>query len=129
MHKITNNRELRIAYEMLQFWNEMAPQAKDPELLAEHIKEMKLEIRKYHRRPVSETIVVKDDGMDGAILLEPLPETIKSKEAAREYFEENRWMNCRPSMYDCTGQMFSTWYRIIRRAGRFWAYHSIAFDV
>lgn len=31
--------------------------------------------------------------------------------------------------YDCTGQAFTAWYRIVKMQGRFFAYHDVAYDV
>ena len=59
----------------------------------------------------------------------PLPKTITDEETAREWFEYNEYMHIRPSMYDCTGQLFTSWYKIIERNGRFYAYHCVSLDV
>lgn len=59
----------------------------------------------------------------------PLPEYIKSREGAVEYMEDE-WVYCRPSMYDCTGQVFTTGYCVFQKPdGRWWAYHMMAMDV
>ena len=44
-------------------------------------------------------------------------------------FEEFIEISVIPSMYDCTGQAFTNWYKIFKRRGQFWAYHSVVFDV
>lgn len=60
----------------------------------------------------------------------PLPEHIKSREDAVEYFEEYEYMECEPSQYDCTGQLFTSRYCVFQKLdGRWWVYHCIAMDV
>lgn len=59
----------------------------------------------------------------------PLPEWIKTKDEAVEYMEENEVMECRPSMYDCTGQLFTSGYKVFERNGRWNVYHHISMDV
>ena len=129
MWKIENDRMLRDAYEMLAFYQENLEMALDHEKALKHIAEAKREIRRYTHLPVSNDVVVKDEGMDGAIVLVTLPETLKTKADAEAYFEECKVIRARPSMYDCTGQMFTVWYKVFSRRGRFMAYHSVAFDV
>lgn len=74
--------------------------------------------------------MVKSYGMDGYVLKFPLPENITSAEDADEYFREYEYLYYRPSAYDCTGQHFTSWYKIFRKPdGRFWAYHSVSVDV
>ena len=41
----------------------------------------------------------------------------------------NRYMTTVPSQYDCTGQLFTNWFKLIRRRGHWFAYHSIGRDV
>lgn len=66
---------------------------------------------------------------DGYIRKYPLPESIKTKEEAQEYFEEYEWMECEPSMYDCTGQHFTHRYCVFQKGNRWWCYHVIGVDV
>ncbi len=60
----------------------------------------------------------------------PLPEAIKTKEEAVEYFEEYEYMECEPSQYDCTGQLFTSRYCVFQKPdGRWWCYHVVCMDV
>ena len=93
------------------------------------IDKMKREARKYANAPDDGSRVVKDYGIDGAILLQPLPESIHDYESAEMYFDDNMKYVCLPSMYDCTGQLFTSWYKLVNRNGRFYAYHSVCRDV
>lgn len=40
-----------------------------------------------------------------------------------------RYRHYYPSAYDCTGQAFTSWYKVFVRGGRFWAYHRVSVDV
>jgi hypothetical protein len=133
MINISNNRDLRIAYETLQFMKEKLADHTIPEESREHANERMIErkrqIREYLRKPESDRILVKSD-WDFCIFRFPLPEFIQSVEDGEEYFREYEYMHCRPSMYDCTGQLFTSWFKVYKAAdGRFWAYHSIHMDV
>jgi hypothetical protein len=118
---IRNNRDLKFAYDLLLFAKEMGHEKKFDQL--------KREIRAYNKRPADEARIIKDDGIDGCIVLLPLPERIKHADVAEEYFMETEYRVCRPSAYDCTGQIFTSWFKIFQRHGRFWAYHSLSVDV
>ena len=127
---IRNTRELKISYQMIDVYNSLKPETPDQErILREQVCKLKREIREYNRKPVDEARIIRDDGFDSCIVLIPLPERIKTKEAAHDYFMDTEYRECRPSMYDCTGQIFTHWFKIISRHGRFWAYHSMGMDV
>lgn len=94
------------------------------------IKEKK-EIRKIYKKENEkpERHIVHDNGIDGYIELLQLPEEIVTRETADEWFQYNEYMECVPSAFDCTGQRFTSWYKLIERNGRWWAYHCISRDV
>lgn len=128
--EIHNNTELRLAYEELSIWDEgleTFPTEKRY-VVEEHIKNLKRAIRKYANREVPEGRVIHNE-FEIAIFLNPLPDRIADMETATEWFEYHEVLTCRPSMYDCTGQMFTLWYKIFKRNGKFWAYHCVALDV
>lgn len=136
MEPIRNRQELYCRFESIRFWEEMLSSHKADqlkrEICEEHLREMKRSARKYMREHSytyeDMTHLVKNDG-DSYIVLMPLPKTITDEETAREWFEYNEYMHIRPSMYDCTGQLFTSWYKIIERNGRFYAYHCVGIDV
>lgn len=126
--EIRNTEDLRFAYTILRM-RETAPyRLLSADRNAAWIRELKENIRSYLHRPIRGGAVVKDYGDGSAIILQELPETIQTPEEADEYFRENLYMECRPSMYDCTGQLFTHWYKIFRRRGRFMVYHSVGCD-
>lgn len=101
--------------------------------LEERIIALKRSVRNYFRRHhhsmQDDPRIVRDDGIDGCIVIVPLPTRITDPETAQEWFEEHEYMQIRPSMYDCTGQLFTSWFKIVCRHGRYYAYHSICCDV
>jgi len=100
--------------------------------IEEFIDQMKVSVRAYYRQHKADfendRRVIHDYGIDGAIVLIPLPKNLTTEGMAREYFEENEYMDRPNSPYDCTGEIFTEWYKIIERNGRFYAYHSIGRD-
>ena len=95
----------------------------------EHLDDLKRKARR-NSKEMSNAVIVKDYGIDGYIVKFPLPENLSSAEDADEYFREYEYLYFYPSPYDCTGQHFTSWYKIFRKPdGRFWAYHSVSVDV
>jgi len=121
MFKINSYSDLKVAYEILEIAFESGRSQKAADL--------KREMRTFCHRPASERRIARDDGMDGYVELLPLPEYLEEMDDAIGYFEDYEYKHCYPSAYDCTGQAFTNWYKIFVRSGRFWAYHSIGFDV
>lgn len=129
--QIRSENDLKLAYETINSFKEMMPMAQKTDVALEYIKELKRDIRAFFRKEKEkpQRRLVKDDGIDGYIVLIQLPSFLNSKEDAAVYFEENEVMTCRRSMYGCTGQAFTSWYKIVERSGSMWAYHSVCFDV
>ena len=134
----------RNLYEDVLMWEELIRRAKsDPALnstinwdvVNSKLIELKRKARRanrvndnYHFHP-EESVVFSND-FESAYFKYPLPEYIKTLEDAEEYFEEYERIECRPSMYDCTGQRFTGFHHIFRKPdGRFWCYHRIDMDV
>ena len=142
MFVIRNKTDLQIAYWMLRDYQGKHENSQMKEYLAtmnaeqkkkvqRKIKALKTEIRRYHRDyPVSENVLVRDYGIDGYIVRFPLPDWIEDKEDGRVWFMENEYIHSRPSYYDCTGQAFTSWFKVYKHSdGRWWAYHRVSFDV
>ena len=121
--KIRNKKDLELAYFILKCYVEDGKRK-------EKIDELKREIRRYVNQPAPKQRVINgESALDSCILLVELPLWITDKETAEEWFEAKEVMECRPSQYDCTGQLFTAWYKIFKRRGSWWAYHCIAMDV
>lgn len=126
---VTNARELRMAYEMLDYYQQMLPTVSKNDLYEEHIKEMKRTIRAYLKKPDDGRRIVRDDGIDGYVLLLPLPAFIQDMAQAVEWFGSEEYIQPTYSAYDCTGRPFTNWFKIFWRRDGFWAYHSVGFNV
>lgn len=127
---IRNDHDLRVAYEILAILADKPLPMTVPAdaKLADHIKRIKRTIRDYRDRTRSQAQIVRNDG-DSMVVVLPLPAALESEIDAQAYFLDNYFQEAVPSMYDCTGQIFTTWYKIFKRRGQFWAYHATAMDV
>lgn len=121
---IRNSQELRAAYECLQLLHEIGA-AGHPK-----VAELKREIRSFHHLPHSSRII-KDYGIDGYVELSLLPSCLDvyDEHGVAEWFEAHCTLRAAPSMFDCTGQAFTNWFKLVRRRGHWFAYHSVSFDV
>ena len=144
MKKIRNDREYRLCYEILHdVLERLAETDGCTEARTERIIELKRSLREYAHRDNTievgpgfrvESRLVRDFG-DGFIELVSIPEAFDTLEddengpGADTFFKDFLYIHMRPSPYDCTGQAFTEWYKLFRRHGRFWAYHSVGFDV
>lgn len=130
MFKITDAEKLRDAYTLLAFIRDDAT-AEQKSGMAAFIANIKKEIRAYNNRPAPDSRIVEERGIDGYIELVQLPNELDkvSKTDAAERFRENRYYEFYPTAYDCSGQRFTNWYKLHRRCGHWFAYHSVSFDV
>nr|DAU88337.1 MAG TPA: hypothetical protein [Caudoviricetes sp.] len=101
------------------------------EIAKDEIIKKKRKIRDIYKQENEkpERHIVHDNGIDGYIELLQLPEEITTRETADEWFQYNKYMEYVPSAFDCTGQRFTSWYKLVERNGRWWAYHCISVDV
>lgn len=140
MKAITSEKDYRLGHEILH----MLTKHKDERLIAYTI-DLKRSLRKYASRKqvynvgmgfTCERRIIKDYGIDGYIELVSIPavfDTIEDTDTndpgAETFFKDFIGIKPYPSAFDCTGQKFTAWYKIIKRQGQFWAYHRIAVDV
>lgn len=146
MTPIKNDNDYRRGYEFLSILTEglNAGGFGKPDRIRSEIEDAKRELRRWAHRDTAvdvgmgfmvERRIVKDNGMDGYVELVSIPEVFDTLDdvgdlaGAETFFKEFLEIQYRPSMYDCTGQAFTSWYKIFRRGGQFWAYHSVCFDV
>ena len=113
----------------LNFLEKEAINQKENKKLQKIIVDYKKEIRAYVNKKTSDRRIIKEYGIDGYIELIALPERLTDLENAIEYFEDVEKIYYRPTYYDCTGQAFTSWYKVFKRNDRFFAYHSVCFDV
>lgn len=142
MTAIMNDRDYRRGYEFLCILTEADRSTRsDPAKLEKLIVDTKRELRTYAHRDSAIDVgmgfmvkrrIVKDYGIDGYVELVSIPEvfdTLDGEDGAEAFFKDFLEIQCRPSMYDCTGQAFTSWYKLFWRNGQYWAYHSVCFDV
>lgn len=140
MFKVNSTETARKAYTAIAMFDEMMKEhPTDGHAVADLVLEIKRDLREWTHRVPGDTDVgfgfivntrpVKDYGIDGYIALVSIPTEFTTEKDADEFFRDFLYMECRPSMYDCTGQAFTSWYKLFKRRGQFYAYHSIAFDV
>ena len=123
---MSNHSPIINSYLDVQFWLIVLPDIKKKE----RKDDIKRAIRKYLNKanPEPERRMF-NESIDGVIEVFPLPEDIETMEEATEYFKDFEYIYYRPTYYDCTGQLFTSWYKIFQKPdGRFWAYHSIGRD-
>ena len=133
---IQNSRDLRAAYESLNIWRELMQDARheyDEKIsrAEQRIRELKRDIRAYYKRQAAEqergVYTIRND-WDGFIKVIPLPQDW-TRDDAEEFYETEEFLPRPNSIYDCTGQLFTAWHSIVRRAGRWYLYHCISMDV
>lgn len=135
MQTITNSRDFRLWYEVVNMMQEtIVRDASADESIRKqreaHVAGIKRSLRQYANRDTSfDRRIIKDEGMDGFIALERLPDDIKGLDEAKEFFERFMSFPRTNSMYDCTGRPVTSWFKVFQRRGRYYAYHSVSFDV
>ena len=122
--------DLRFEYSFLHLLETQLSSFGKPEVIEDAIKDRKRSIRSYLKRhePEKEIVLVHDDGIDGYLIRYPVPEWCDTEEDAKEWFMASEYMECRPSMYDCTGQLFTSWFSFHKLNGKMWVWHGIARD-
>ena len=131
MEPIRNDRDFRLGYVILLYATErMAEEGGDTHTRRKRIVELKRNLRRYAHREIDfDRRIVKDYGIDGFISLERLPDDFKDLEEAEQFFREFKVRHYRPSPYDCTGQWFTSWFKVFQRNGGYYAYHAVSVDV
>jgi len=138
--KVNDNKGFRDGYKLLAIMNDPKfTKDADKSKVDEYRQRLKRELRRWAHRDTGvmdvglgfmvRSRIVKDDGIDGFVALLELPKVLDTEEEAQEFFDEFIKIDYRPSMYDCTGQAFTGWYKLFRRNGRFYVYHSVGMDV
>ena len=132
MFDIKDNVMFRDAYALLMFMqSDILASAEKKAAVKNLAATVKMEIRAYNNRPAPASRIVKDDGIDGYVELVRLPEELDhaNKVDAADWFRANRYCEFYPTAYDCSGQRFTNWYKLHRRCGHWFAYHSVCIDV
>lgn len=127
---VRDSRDLWARWDSLLFIEKAVKMAKaqglsmDDTKAQAYINDLKQAIREYNHRKTDRRIITGD--YDGVLELVDVPQGVIDIDA---WFDENERLVCMPSMYDCTGQAFTEWYKVVKRAGGYKVYHSIGYDV
>ena len=128
---IRNTEQCRKEISMLRLLSEMVAEKNPEPDCAESIKgymdTKKREIRAYLNRPVDESRRIVAQDWDWALVRIIIP--AETMEEAEEWFESNEYIEYYDRGYDCTGQSFTSWYRIFEVGGKFVGYHRVSADV
>ena len=127
MYTIRDKKDLEVAYSILKLIDDDGMEHMTLRRQKKQL-ELKAEIRRYHKVRKPYRRILKGD-YDGYVEVLELPSTISSKEEAEDYFIYNEKRICRPSQYDCTGQLFTKSHSIVQRRGSFWLVHDVGRDV
>ena len=132
MFSITDNERLRDAYALLMFMQSDIPASAEKRAAVKNLAAtIKREIRNYNNRPSPDVHIICAD-YDGRLELVQLPDELDEalKADAADWFRDNCYLEAyNNSPYDCTGQEFTNRYKLFRRRGHWFAYHSISRDV
>lgn len=123
--------DLKNAYVLLNCFRRLVKEEVTDSKAAYVLFQIKRAIRSFYKKEQAEREMrlVKSYGIDGFIVLTELPEFLQSVEEAREYFEKEKMLICKPSAHDCTGQSFTVGYKIVERQGKLWVYHHVGYDI
>lgn len=90
--QIRSENDLKLAYETINSFKEMLPMAQKTDAALEYIKELKRDIRGFFRKEKEklQRRLVKDNGIDGYIVLMQLPSFLNSKEDAAGVLRRKR---------------------------------------
>lgn len=131
MFSITDNERLRDAYALLMFMQrDISASAEKKAAVKNLAATVKMEIRAYNNRPVSNVRIISAD-YDGRLELVQLTDKLDEAHEmdATNWFRGNCYLEAYNSPYDCTGQEFTNWFYLFRRRGHWFAYHSVSRDV
>lgn len=131
MFDITNDKKLRDAYALLMFMqNDISASSEKKAAVKNLAATVKREIRSYNNRPASNVRIISGD-YNGHLDLVRLPDGLDRmhKEIAADWFREHCYLESYITPYDCTGWEFTSWYKLFRRQGHWFAYHKVCRDV
>lgn len=126
--KIKNRKDLRTSYELLHMYKKIYGSELHGDLKI-NVNKLKVAIRNYNKMPAFGRLV-RYSYTDGFVCVIDMPKYFDNLDESevKKHFEENH-IAPRPNlMYDCTGQAFTSWFKVVRRGGRWVVYHSIKFD-
>ncbi len=130
MRNISDKQDLRLYYSLLRMYEASArKRGPKPGPVAVVVVELKQMIREYTHRAPADRRCIDDDPYGYYTMLIEAPEHVVTRSDAEEWFHECEEMQYIPSQYDCTGQHFTVWYKLVKRRGRWYCYHRVGVDI
>lgn len=83
---------------------------------------------KLKKDDIKDRVMVKGD-WDGYLVKIYCPDWVETMEDAEEWFDDYERIEMIYYPWDCTGQLFTCWYRIFNVNGKWICYHDVALDV
>lgn len=123
-------KDIKRAWEMLHFWEQTEKET--GRSYKKVIRKYKNEIREYNKDRNKDPFIVSVfkndwDGYMEKLVIPADPED--TQEEVNEFFKDNYYIPYYDRGYDCTGQLFTSWYSIFRVADNWVIYHSVQADV
>ena len=131
-----SNATQRERYEFLRFLQTLDVKGDEnaEAFKTSEIKRIKEKIRKFNKEDAER--IAKEPrgyayGLYGECFAEFIPvcDGSMTREEAEELFEEDFFIHYRPTYYDCTGQLFTSSYHLLKHNGDWWAIHHVAMDI
>lgn len=126
------SQDLRGLWEELHFFQGLLGETNCGGLRREGIeglvRKLKIRIREANRNDDGSRIIKSDDDGFGYVELVPLPLAPNvSREAAKDFFRACMCIEPRDE-FCCTGYGFTLWYKVFKRGGLWYAYHSVRYE-
>ena len=125
---IRDNRDYKIWWEVLHEIQKLGEEFGLSDRKKDDIREIKVALREYNRNRPARKIGWGEYDYWTELYSLPVSDDWTLEEVT-EWFEEWEVCHCYPSQYDCTGQIFTTSYKIFKRRGKWMCYHSYGMDV
>lgn len=97
------------------------------EILAEKKRKIRHEYKLWTIEHEYKTVVQLDN--EGCVEKLRFKDSGETLEEFKEFFKEYHYIGYIDKGYDCTGQLFTSWYSIFKVNGNWIVYHSIQMDV
>lgn len=125
---IRDDRDYKMYWEILHTIQELGAEFGLSDKKKDHIREIKVTLREYNKKRPARRIGWGEFDYWTELYRLDVPDDWKYEDV-KDWFEEWEVCHCIPSQYDCTGQIFTTRYKIFKRHGHWMTYHSYGMDV
>lgn len=123
---IKNMNELAKAWDLLHFYTSTMAELGNKPAAEARVLELKKDIRRFNRAIARQEIAWEDEY--GYVEKVKAPKECIDWEDVVDWFEWHEKIDYSDRGYDCTGQMFTLWYKVVKLHGEWWIYHRIVCD-